>query len=292
LADGRGTLKRGNGRDVETIPGDKGAGGNAVIVIPAVDLKDGRCVRLSQGKMDQESVYSEHPVEMAKRWESKGAERLHVVDLNGAATGKPFHQSLIKEIVRSVRIPIEAGGGVRDLATIEDYLSSGVRWVILGTAAFQNRSFVEEACRQFPGRVIVGIDARAGRVAIHGWNEVVSLEAIDLARQYEGIGLSAIIFTDVERDGMGTGLNVESTRNLSRSTSIPVIASGGVSRIKDIEQLLELEMDGIIGVIVGRALYTGSLDLEEAIRIARRKSEIRISKSETNPKLKFSNFKK
>jgi phosphoribosylformimino-5-aminoimidazole carboxamide ribotide isomerase len=238
-----------------------------VIVIPAVDLKEGRCVRLSQGRMDQESVYSEHPVEMAKRWESKGAERLHVVDLNGAVAGKPFHRSLIKEIGRSVRIPIEVGGGVRNLATIEDYLSSGVRWVILGTAAFQNRPLIEEACKRFPDGVILGIDAKRGRVAIQGWNEVVSLEAIDLVKQFEGIGLSAIIFTDIERDGMGTGLNLESTRNLTRSTSIPVIASGGVSRSEDIEQLMALEEDGVIGVIVGRALYTGSLNLEEAIRI-------------------------
>jgi phosphoribosylformimino-5-aminoimidazole carboxamide ribotide isomerase len=241
-----------------------------LIIIPAVDLKEGRCVRLSQGRMDQESVYSEHPVEMAKHWESKGAERLHVIDLNGAVTGKPIHRSLIQEITRSLRIPIEVGGGIRDIATIEDYLSSGVRWVILGTAAFQNRSLVEEACRQFPERVILGIDARGGRVAIRGWNEVVSLDAVDLAKQFEGKGLSAIIFTDIERDGMSTGLNFESTRRLSKSTSIPVIASGGVSRIEDIKHLLELESEGVIGVIVGRALYTGRLDLEEAIRLAKK----------------------
>jgi phosphoribosylformimino-5-aminoimidazole carboxamide ribotide isomerase len=241
-----------------------------VIIIPAVDLKEGRCVRLSQGRMDQESVYSEHPVEMAERWVSKGAERLHVVDLNGAVTGKPFHRSLIKEMVRSTHVPIEVGGGIRDLATIEDYLSSGVGWVILGTAAFQNRALIEGACRRFPERVILGIDAKRGKVAIQGWNEVVSLEAVELVKQVEGIGLSAIIFTDIERDGMGTGLNFESTKNLTRSTSIPVIASGGVSRIEDIEQLMALEADGVVGVIVGRALYTGSLELEEAIRISRR----------------------
>jgi phosphoribosylformimino-5-aminoimidazole carboxamide ribotide isomerase len=229
--------------------------------------------------MDQESVYSEHPVEMAKHWESKGAERLHVVDLNGAVAGKPIHRSLVKEITQSLRIPVEVGGGIRDMASIEDYLSSGVRWIILGTAAFQNRSFVEEACRQFPGRIIAGIDARGGRVAIRGWKEVVSLDAVDLAKQFEEKGLSAIIFTDIERDGMGTGLNFESTQRLSRSTSIPVIASGGVSRIEDIEHLLELESEGIIGVIVGRALYTGQLDLKEAIRLAK-KSEVRSQKPE------------
>jgi phosphoribosylformimino-5-aminoimidazole carboxamide ribotide isomerase len=241
-----------------------------MIVIPAVDLKEGRCVRLSQGRMDQETVYSEDPVEMAKHWESKGAERLHVVDLNGAVMAKPFHRTLIKEIIRSVHIPIEVGGGIRDLPTIEDYLSSGVRWVILGTAAFQNRSLMEEASHRFPERVILGIDAKGGRVAIRGWNEVVSLEAIDLVKQFEEIGLSAIIFTDIERDGMGTGLNFESTKKLTRSTSIPVIASGGVSRIEDIGHLLELEPVGVIGVIVGRALYTGKLDLGEAIRISKR----------------------
>ena len=240
-----------------------------MIVIPAVDLKDGRCVRLSQGRMDQEAVYSEHPAEMAKHWESKGAARLHVVDLNGAVTGKPAHRSFVREISQSVQIPIEVGGGIRDLSTIEDYLSSGVRWVILGTAAFQNRSLIEEACHRFPERVILGIDAKGGKVAIQGWNEVVSLEATDLAKQFEGMGLSAVIFTDIERDGIGTGLNFQSTRELARSTAIPVIASGGVSRIEDIEHIMEFEPDGIIGVIVGRALYTGQVDLEEAIRITR-----------------------
>jgi phosphoribosylformimino-5-aminoimidazole carboxamide ribotide isomerase len=224
--------------------------------------------------MDQESVYSEHPVEMAKHWESKGAERLHVVDLNGAVTGKPFHRTLIKEIIRSVHIPIEVGGGIRDLSTIEDYLSSGARWVILGTVAFQNRSLMEEACHRFPERVVLGIDAKGGRVAIQGWNEMVSLEAIDLVKQFEEIGLSAIIFTDIERDGMGIGLNFESTKKLTRSTSIPVIASGGVSRIEDIEHLLELEPVGVIGVIVGRALYTGQLDLGEAVRISKRSQRV------------------
>jgi phosphoribosylformimino-5-aminoimidazole carboxamide ribotide isomerase len=241
-----------------------------LIVIPAVDLKDGRCVRLSQGRMDQESVYSEDPVEMARRWESEGAERLHVVDLNGAVSGRPVHRALIKEISQSIHIPVEVGGGIRDLATIEDYLSFGVGWVVLGTAVFQNRALVEEACHRFPEKVILGIDAKGGKVAIRGWNELVSLEAVDLTKQLEGKGFSAIIFTDIERDGMGTGLNFQSTKRLARSTSIPVIASGGVSRIEDVEQLLELEQDGVIGVIVGRALYTGSIKLEEAIRISKR----------------------
>jgi len=250
-----------------------------LIIIPAVDLKDGRCVRLSQGRMDQESVYSDHPIDMARRWESEGAERLHVVDLNGAVSGRPVHRALIKEIGKSVHIPIEVGGGIRDLTAIEDYLSSGVAWVVLGTAAFQNRALIEEACHRFPERVILGVDAKGGKVAIRGWNEVVSLEAMDLPKQYEGMGLSAIIFTDIERDGMRTGLNYQSTKSLARSTSIPVIASGGVSRIEDVEHLLELEQDGVIGVIVGRALYTGSVKLEEAIHLVK-KSEVRSQKPE------------
>jgi phosphoribosylformimino-5-aminoimidazole carboxamide ribotide isomerase len=219
--------------------------------------------------MDQESVYSEDPIQMAKHWESKGAERLHVIDLNGAVMGKPFHRSLIEEITRSLRIPIEVGGGIRDLETIEQYLSSGVGWVILGTVAYSNRGLVEEACRRFPGRGILAIDAKGGRLAIQGWNEEVTLGASELARQFEGMGLSAIIFTDVERDGMGTGLNTEATKALARSTPIPVIASGGVSRTEDIQDLMALEPDGVIGVIVGRALYTGKIDLEEAIRITK-----------------------
>ncbi len=240
-----------------------------MIVIPAVDLKDGRCVRLSQGRMDQESVYSDDPVRMAKHWESKGAERLHVVDLNGAVNGVPVHQSVIQEIAKSIAIPVEAGGGIRNMETIETYLSSGIKWIILGTAAHRNHSLVEEACRRFPGRVILGIDAREGKVAIQGWKEEVTLGAIELAKGFEGVGLSAIIFTDIERDGMSTGLNSEMTGSLARSISIPVIASGGVSCIEDIRQLMTLEADGVTGVIVGRALYTGRIDLEEAVRIAK-----------------------
>lgn len=244
-----------------------------MIVIPAIDLKDGRCVRLSQGRMDQESIYSEDPIAMARQWESKGAERLHVVDLNGAVNGRPFHRLLIEEITKSIKIPIEVGGGIRDLETVEEYLASGVRWVILGTAALSNRPLIEEACRRFPKRVILGIDSKRGKVAIRGWNEVISLEAIQMARQFEGAGLSAIIFTDIERDGMGTGLNFEEIKAMAQATSIPVIASGGISRIEEIERLKELEPDGVIGIIVGRALYTGKIDLGEAIRLTRKDGE-------------------
>ncbi|OGP67437.1 MAG: 1-(5-phosphoribosyl)-5-[(5-phosphoribosylamino)methylideneamino]imidazole-4-carboxamide isomerase [Deltaproteobacteria bacterium RBG_13_53_10] len=242
-----------------------------MMVIPAVDLKEGRCVRLSQGRMDQESVYSEDPLQMARHWESKGAERLHVVDLNGAFSGIPYHRSLIEEIARSVRIPVEVGGGIRNLETIEHYLSCGVGWVILGTTAIRNRRLTEEACHRFPGRVILSIDARGGKVAIQGWSDTVPLEAVDLVKEFEGMGFSAIVFTDIERDGMETGLNREMTRTLAQATSKPVIASGGVSRIEDIERLIPLERDGIIGVIVGRALYTGRFDLEDAIRLTKSK---------------------
>ena len=237
-----------------------------MIVIPAVDLKEGRCVRLSQGRMDRESVYSEDPLQMARHWESRGAERLHVIDLNGAVSGTPVHRSLIEEIARSIHVPIEVGGGIRDLEAIESYLASGVRWVILGTAAFSNGDLLKEACRLFPGRIILGVDARDGKVAIQGWNETVSMTAAELVKRCEGENLSAVIFTDIERDGMGTGVNWGATRALARSTSIPIIASGGVSKIEDIEQLMKLESDGVTGVIVGRALYTGRLGLEEAIR--------------------------
>jgi len=236
-------------------------------IIPALDLKDGRCVRLSQGRMDQETIYSEDPVQMAKHWESKGAERLHLVDLNGAVTGEPVHRRFIDTIVKSLRIPVEVGGGIRDLPTIESYLSAGVGWVVLGTVAFRDPGLLKEACRQFPGRIILAIDAKRGKVAIQGWNEVVAFEAQGLAKQFESIGLAALIYTDIERDGMETGLNREMTRALARLTSIPVIASGGVSTLEDIRRLKELEPDGVIGVIVGRALYNGRLDFEEAIRL-------------------------
>jgi phosphoribosylformimino-5-aminoimidazole carboxamide ribotide isomerase len=192
-----------------------------------------------------------------------------VVDLNGAVSGRPFHRSLIEEIARSIRIPIEVGGGIRDLETIEGYLTSGIHWVILGTAAFSNGDLLKEACRRFPGRIILGVDARGGKVAIQGWNETVPVTAVDLVKRCEDVDLSAVIFTDIERDGMSTGVNWEATSALARSTSIPVIASGGVSKIEDIEQLMKLEPDGIIGVIAGRALYTGRLDLEEAIGVTK-----------------------
>lgn len=240
------------------------------MVIPAIDLKENRCVRLAQGRMDQETVYSEDPVRMARLWEAKGAERLHLVDLNGAVTGRPFHKSLIGAITSSIHIPVEVGGGIRDLETVESYLTSGVEWVVLGTVALQSPHLVEEACSRFPQKVILAIDARGGKVAIQGWKEAVLTDAVALAKQFEKVALSAIIFTDIERDGMGTGLNIERIGVLARSTSIPVIASGGVSRTEDIEDVAKLEPEGVVGVIVGRALYTGQVDLEEAIRVSKK----------------------
>ena len=240
-----------------------------MMVVPAVDLKDGKCVRLTQGRMDQETVYSQDPVQMAKHWESKGAERLHVVDLNGAVTGKPVHRSLIEDMVSSVSIPVEVGGGIRDLQTIERYLAAGVRWAILGSVAFQNPRLIHEACLSFPDNIILAVDAKRGKVAIQGWKELVPLDAQELIRRFEGTRLSAIIVTDIEKDGMGTGLNWEWTRALAQVTSIPVIASGGVSRLEDIQQVMQLELPRVIGVIVGRALYTGWIDLEAAIRLGK-----------------------
>lgn len=241
-----------------------------MIVIPAIDLKDGRCVRLSQGRMDLETVYSENPIEMARYWVSKGAERLHVVDLNGAVSGKPCHFDLIKEMVDSVPIPLEVGGGIRDIETVNSYLQIGVEWVIIGTAALHKRFLIEEVCKRYPKKVILGIDAKNGKVAVEGWRKIASIEAIDLAKQYEEMPLDAIIFTDIERDGMEKGLNFKATQQFARALSIPVIASGGVSRVEEIEHLLSLEPDGVMGVIIGKALYTGQIDLTEAINLTKR----------------------
>lgn len=241
-----------------------------MIIIPAIDLKDNRCVRLFQGKMDEETVYSEDPLETARRWELEGAERLHIVDLNGAFIGKPYHKSLIKEIAKNLSIPIEVGGGVRDLETIEDYLSSGVRWIILGTVAIRNPALIWEASIHFPERIILAIDSRKGKVSIEGWSKDAIVNAIDLVKRFEDVAISSIIFTDIERDGMSSGLNFEMIDTLANLTKIPLIASGGVSMIDDIEKLINLKSKKIIGVIVGRALYNGSLSLREAIKLTKK----------------------
>lgn len=241
-----------------------------MIVIPAIDLKGGKCVRLQQGLMDRDTVYSDDPAAQALVWEGKGAELLHIVDLDGAFAGEPKNRASIEAIVAAVRIPTQLGGGIRDIPTIEAYLSLGIGRVIIGTAAQQNPALVEEACRRFPGRIVVGIDAKNGMVAVQGWAEVTGVTAIELARRFEGMGVAAIVYTDISRDGMLQGPNVEATRALAEAVSLPVIASGGVSSLDDIRRLCAIESSGVTGVITGKAIYTGALDLAEAIACARR----------------------
>jgi phosphoribosylformimino-5-aminoimidazole carboxamide ribotide isomerase len=240
-----------------------------VIVIPAIDLKDGKCVRLEQGLMDRDTVFNDDPGAQARAWQDQGAEILHIVDLDGAFAGEPKNRSAIEAIVRAITIPSQLGGGIRDIATIEAYLSLGIGRVIIGTAAQRNPELVKEACAKFPGRIVVGIDAKDGMVAVQGWAEVTGVTAIDLARKFEGFGVSAIIYTDISRDGMLQGPNIEATRQLAESISIPVIASGGLSSLKDIENLKAIESSGVTGVITGKAIYTGAIDLAEAIKLGK-----------------------
>jgi len=237
-----------------------------VLIIPAIDLKGGRCVRLKQGRMSDETVFSNTPEEMAIRWHACGARRLHLVDLDGAIQGRAVNTEVIKRIVAAVPIPVELGGGVRDLMVLEAYLELGLRYVILGTVACKDPEFVRRACRAYPGQIILGIDARDGSVAVEGWTEETRQHPTDLARQFEDAGIAAIIYTDISRDGMRTGCNVAATRDLARSTHIPVIASGGISGLPDVLEILPLQEDGVIGMITGRALYDGSLNLSDAIR--------------------------
>ena len=240
-----------------------------MIVIPAIDIKGGRCVRLKQGKMAEETVFSDVPEEMAVKWYEQGAERLHLVDLDGAVQGRPVNNAVIKRIIRAVPIPVELGGGVRDMPTLAAYLDLGLHFVILGTVAHKDPEFVRQACDRFPGKIILGIDAREDRVAVEGWTEEVDLTPVELAKRFENTRISEIIYTDIHRDGMRTGPNVEATRALARAVDIPVIASGGISGISDVSQILTLSKDGVTGMITGRALYDGSLDLAEAIRLAK-----------------------
>jgi phosphoribosylformimino-5-aminoimidazole carboxamide ribotide isomerase len=238
-------------------------------VIPAIDIKDGYCVRLKQGQMSEETLYSKVPKEMAQKWYHEGAERIHIVDLNGAVNGKPVNEEAIREIVESVPLPIQLGGGIRSIQTIENYLNLGVQQVILGTAAFKDSEFVIHACERFPGQIILGIDANKGKVAIEGWTEETDITPAEMAKKYEGFGISAIIYTDIERDGMRTGPNIEATKVLASSVKTPVIASGGISDINDIKKILTLEEYGVTGVITGKAIYEGTLNLFEAIKLAR-----------------------
>jgi len=216
--------------------------------------------------MDDETIFSDAPEEMAIKWYAQGAERIHIVDLDGAIAGRAVNRDVIKRIADIIPVPVELGGGVRDMATLEDYFDLGISYVILGTVAYKNPEFVIEACRTFPAKIIIGIDAKKDRVAVEGWTQDIELTTSELAKRFEGIGASAIIYTDISRDGMKTGPNIDATRALARAVEIPVIASGGISDISDVLNVLTLSKDGVIGMITGRALYEDSLNLESAIR--------------------------
>jgi phosphoribosylformimino-5-aminoimidazole carboxamide ribotide isomerase len=239
-----------------------------MIIIPAVDIRQGLCVRLSQGRADAQTVYGDNPAAMAVKWEKMGARRIHVVDLDGAFEKSPKNVDAIKAILDAVSVPIQVGGGIRDRATLEMWLDLGVDSVIVGTEAVRNPDWVRRAAAQNPGRVIIGIDAKNGMVAVEGWTQTTSIPAIELVQNFEDCSVAAINFTDIARDGMQTGVNVEQTAALARGTSIDVVASGGVSTLDDIRALLPLEALGVVGVITGRALYAGTLDLAEAIEVA------------------------
>ena len=241
-----------------------------MLIIPAIDLKDGQCVRLKQGIMEDATVFSEDPGEMAKQWLDQGARRLHLVDLNGAFAGKPKNEAVVREIIEAIddRIPIQLGGGIRDLETIERYLDVGITYVIVGTAAVKIPGFLHDACNAFPGHIMVGLDAKDGKVAVDGWSKVTGHDVIDLAMKFEGYGVEAVIYTDISRDGMLSGINVEATVNLAKALTIPVIASGGITNIDDVGTLCKIESEGIMGAITGRSIYEGSLNFKEAQLLA------------------------
>ena len=233
-----------------------------MLLIPAIDLKDGHCVRLIQGDMDQSTTFGEDPAAMAAKWLDAGARRLHLVDLNGAFAGQPKNLSAIKSILKEVNgeIPVQLGGGIRDLDTIERYIDLGIEYLIIGTAAVKNPGFLQDACSAFPGHIIVGLDAKDGKVAIDGWSKLTGQDVIETAKRFEDWGVESIIYTDIGRDGMLTGINVDATVKLAQSLKIPVIASGGLAGMADIEALCKVQDEGVQGVICGRAIYTGDLD--------------------------------
>jgi len=238
-----------------------------MLIIPAIDLKDGACVRLRQGLMDDSTVYGDDPVAMAKRWVDAGTRRLHLVDLNGAFDGKPINGDAVTAIARAYpELPIQIGGGIRSLHTIEQYIAAGVNYLIIGTKAVKEPAFVSEACRAFPGHIIVGLDAKDGLVATDGWAEVSDIKAVELAKRFEQDGVESIVYTDISRDGMMQGVNVEQTLAMAQASSIPVIASGGITNMDDIHALQRVAGEGILGAITGRAIYEGSLDVAEAQR--------------------------
>lgn len=238
-----------------------------MIIIPAIDLLGGNCVRLHQGDPAQETFYDQDPVQVARRWEALGAKRLHLVDLDGAFRGEPAQMPLVQEIIAAVSIPVEVGGGIRSLETVERYLDAGAAWVILGTAAIQNPGLVSEACRKYPGRILAGIDAKNARVATDGWVNLTAKTALELAIELKQEGIAEIIYTDISRDGTLTGPNTQALATLAQSSGLAVIASGGISGIADLEKLRDLHLSGITGAIVGKALYDKRIDLAEAIRV-------------------------
>lgn len=245
-----------------------------MLIIPAIDLKDGRCVRLKQGDMNDATVFSEDPAGMAMHWLDQGAARLHVVDLNGATVGKPKNEAGIKAILSAIdgRIPVQLGGGIRDLDTIERYLDLGVTYIIIGTAAVKNPGFLQDACTAFSGHIIVGLDAKDGKVAVEGWSKLTGHDVLDLAKKFEDYGAEAVIYTDIGRDGMLSGVNIEATVKLARTLRVPVIASGGLTGLPDIEALCAVEAEGISGVITGRAIYEGTIDFRQALALAEKLS--------------------
>jgi phosphoribosylformimino-5-aminoimidazole carboxamide ribotide isomerase len=240
-----------------------------MLVIPAIDLKGGKCVRLRQGRMNDDTVYSNDPVAMAAQWIGQGARRLHIVDLDGAVNGKPMNGKIIERIAREYgNIPIQVGGGIRDEDTIQTYLDIGVRYVILGTKAVNAPHFVSDVCAEFPGHIIVGLDAKDGKVAIDGWSKLSGHDVVDLAKRFQDFGVEAIVYTDIGRDGMMTGVNVDATVKLASAISIPVIASGGITNLDDIRRLCDVADHGIVGAITGRAIYEGTLDFAAAQKLA------------------------
>lgn len=240
-----------------------------MLLIPAIDLKDGQCVRLRQGRMDDSTVFSDDPVAMAERWVQAGARRLHLVDLNGAFAGQPVNAQVIGRIAAAFPdLPIQVGGGIRDQQTVEAYLDTGVRYVIIGTKAVQDPHFISDLCIEYAGHIIVGLDAKDGKVAVNGWSKLSKHNVIELAQTFERYGVEAIVYTDISRDGMMQGVNVEATVKLAQAISIPVIASGGVSTLDDVKALCAVEQEGIMGAIIGRALYDGAIDLAAAQQIA------------------------
>ena len=241
-----------------------------MLIIPAIDLKDGKCVRLKQGAMKDATVFSEDPGAMAAHWVKSGARRLHVVDLNGAAAGRPKNEAAIKTILAAVgdRIPVQLGGGIRDLDTIEYYLDNGISYVIVGTAAVKTPGFLHDACTAFTGHVLVALDAKDGKVAVDGWSKMTGHDVIDLAKKFQDYGVEAIIYTDIGRDGMLTGVNIEATVELARHITAPIIASGGLTDLDDIKALCKVASEGIVGAITGRAIYQGTVDFAAAQKLA------------------------